>query len=398
MGKERLYFIDNTRGIASIFGVFFHVGLMLNTHATNLESTIDFTYYVRYFNIVRMPIFLFISGYFVYYSLKRYQLKHFLVKRFERIGIPLFFGFVLLLPLNTFLKNLLISLKTGVFEWHYTDFLIGFKWDQVWFLLHILLFSLIVAFTGYTVRKYPKLALIINRVFYFIFNHIIYAVVLFSLLIIIWRKFGYLAEGLAGGFFLRDILLFHNMLNNFGIFLLGAFAYKFSHDFLINIISGKRNHILILSGIYIVSVALDLSIEFDIKAFTTQLILISLLLLIFNLAKAYLNFTNRFFRYIAEASYPFYLLHFPMSLLFVYIYYATGISSGFIFADYIVLCIFTTLSTYFFYSFFINSNLVGRLIISGILPEKKTALNESPTRTSSLQKPLNISDQKQGYG
>ncbi len=388
----RLFYLDNVRGFASIMGVFFHVGLMINNNNAEGIQLIDFSSYVTYFNSVRMPMFLFIAGYFTYYSLSKYSTGEYLVKRLERIGIPFFFGILIILPLDYYLELLFrFKLNDIPYRWYYFDFFANFKFDHLWFLYRILLFSFMAVILFLLLKKLTRVKGIIDRIFKIAFSSIFISLPFFILVIFLARKTGYFIESFLFTENIRmneEFLPIHVSFSQFTTFLLGAFALRFKYQFEKKIISGKRIETGFLFAVYIAAILIDFKFNFPGDGIIQQVIVVSLLLLMLNLLKAFLNFSNQFLNYIATASYPFYILHYPVSMLVVYLYIKYSITTNNVLVDYFSLCIVTTLLTYSIYSSVINSNIAGRLMITGLFPKemkkrREQAINLSIKKNSS---------------
>ncbi len=88
----RKHYFDNGRAIASLLGIVYHSALVFSgtTWLINEDDKHASTYfqiYTNYINLFRMPLFLFISGYFAIYTVKKYNFKDFTVNKLTRLGI-----------------------------------------------------------------------------------------------------------------------------------------------------------------------------------------------------------------------------------------------------------------------------------------------------------------------
>ena len=101
--EKRLHFLDNARALASILGLVFHGSLIYcRPWIINADFVVGDPYFLglaRVLATFRMPLFLFIAGYFTRFGLERYQGRLFLRHRSHRILLPFLSSLVLLFPL-----------------------------------------------------------------------------------------------------------------------------------------------------------------------------------------------------------------------------------------------------------------------------------------------------------
>ena len=91
---DRVYYLDAMRGILMILGIFLHSAAIFHPQkvylAVHSEKTTQVAFYLyEIIHIFRMPVFFIISGYFVFYTLKKYGPDQFIKLRSRRIFIPL---------------------------------------------------------------------------------------------------------------------------------------------------------------------------------------------------------------------------------------------------------------------------------------------------------------------
>lgn len=112
---NRLLFFDNLRVLVIVFVTFFHssMGYSLLDPLWRRAFPLD---------VFMMLTLFFISGYFVLPSLKRKGVKGFIKCKFKRLGIPLIFGILLVLPILDYFQflfetpNIAFS-STSLFEY-----------------------------------------------------------------------------------------------------------------------------------------------------------------------------------------------------------------------------------------------------------------------------------------
>ncbi|WP_186076926.1 acyltransferase family protein, partial [Phocicoccus pinnipedialis] len=155
----RLHYFDNGKALASILGIFYHAGLiftvpwLINVPTESFNQGIGiFTFFS---NLFRMPLFMFIAGYFAIYSVFKYSFQDFLKNKLQRLGLPLITSLLTLVFIQTiysevfFKKNLSINEAIHrIFPWDH-----NFTLSHLWFLYLVLLFSLILYLVVYHLKS-----------------------------------------------------------------------------------------------------------------------------------------------------------------------------------------------------------------------------------------------------
>ncbi len=365
---QRLFYFDNARGIASILGVFYHVALIfsypwhVNIDPENFLPATEF--FIEYLNVARMPLFLFISGFFAMYSLKKYRERKFLRRRIQRILVPLITGILIIVPLQQFIEEPNISLG------QYLDIIFPFDDDfhlsHLWFLYHIYLFSLVLIVFYYLPSYFKK---IIKRMISLLNRNVILAIGFWSLLMIVGHFAGRTVDWIISSD--NDLLRLSKMGRNIPVFLFGAYTFLNMENMGKNCLTGKWKEIIFSGAIYTGIVILFQLIEpsLNLKWVLYLLMTFSLTVLWLNLIYKFLNFTNPLLRFISDASYAFYILHHPVIIILGMLYLKIG-SSSILLIDYFILCFISILVTYFIYYFLVMKNRVGNFLITGFLKQE----------------------------
>lgn len=132
--NQRLHALDNLRAILALLGIPFHVAFLLflsynpasfdhysfqlNQLIISAPSQYSFVFFSAFFiHIFRMPTFFLLAGFFAHLLYEKAGTQHFLKNRLMRIGLPLLFFMLWLIPsyLNTVL---LLAAKQKI----HTDF------------------------------------------------------------------------------------------------------------------------------------------------------------------------------------------------------------------------------------------------------------------------------------
>jgi glucans biosynthesis protein C len=144
---NRVVYIDQIKVFLTCMVVIHHAGQAYgNTGGVWIVSEAQKVDYLRslfFFNAAyMMGFYFFISGYFMFFSLKRKTAQKFLEERLFKLGIPLaVFTFLIFTPLHYFLSGRTLG---------YTDFVLDLYFDKaplavghLWFVASLLVYSII---------------------------------------------------------------------------------------------------------------------------------------------------------------------------------------------------------------------------------------------------------------
>jgi glucan biosynthesis protein C len=365
--QNRIYYFDNARGIASILGVFYHVGLIfsypwiINISSSNFLKPTQF--FIDHMNIIRMPLFLFISGYFALYSIKKNSVNTFMMKRLQRIFLPLVVGLLLIGTFQIAAINLFYHRPVGFHTIikNLNPFNRNFSMSHLWFLYHIGVFSILILLLLKIPRKVKGS---IASIFRYIVENIWITILALSITVYfshvtvqkVWTILNLPQNALIN---------LPRMAYNFPFFCFGAIAFIWKDRISQFIITSKMKQVLISLGVYTISLVL---LKFELGYLfwiIKQIEVVSLLIFILNITARYLNYTNKTLGFISDASYAFYILHHPIILVIGMIYIYSGISSSILLIDYILLCIISIIATYSVYYLLVDKSKIGSFIITG---------------------------------
>ncbi len=148
--NERRYDIDWLRVIAIFLLIFYHTAIMFQPWANQFGFIQSQDYLPNLWvameglNIWRIPLLFFVSGMGLYFSMRSRTLKALLKERGIRIGIPLLFGSLTVVPFYIFL----------VLKFYYQDLAYYPNPGHLWFLLNIVLYILLLAWPLYKLSSY----------------------------------------------------------------------------------------------------------------------------------------------------------------------------------------------------------------------------------------------------
>jgi glucans biosynthesis protein C len=317
----RKHYFDNGRAIASFLGIVYHSALVFNGTAwlisTDEQRALPILQiYTDYINLFRMPLFLFIAGYFGAYSVKKYNFNEFTLNKLTRLGIPLIstlLSFNILEKLYTYRFNhgtypSMTEVLSTLLPWS-SDF----QLSHLWFLYYVIIFSFLIYISSFF-KTYHIGTLIKRRLDKYM------DVILIACNIGILGIFGVL-------FVITD--LFHELFSflaigvNLPYFLLGVLTYQNWSYFKKKFLDLSRTRIIVFSTLLITSYMLADMISNLVP--NTNTILNTFpryfsLVLVLGLLYKYLNKSNRFLKYMSESSYSVYLIHQPIIVVISYYY------------------------------------------------------------------------------
>ncbi|WP_409292945.1 acyltransferase family protein [Peribacillus sp. SCS-37] len=174
--KKRLYFLDNLKVMLTLLVVVHHVGQPYG-------GSNGFSYFIsegqtdlgRFFSINAgffMSLFFLVSAYFLPGSFRKKGVKPFLLDRFIRLGIPLLFGFLVIMPLLMYFYYLNFRDYESISFFHYyysVYFGLGGKpekWSgpvfpdmqfgHLWFVEHLLVYAILYALIRKLTKREPE--------------------------------------------------------------------------------------------------------------------------------------------------------------------------------------------------------------------------------------------------
>jgi glucans biosynthesis protein C len=159
-GGARVYYIDWLRILAVLLLFPFHTLRVFNhedfyVKSTALSGVADWV--IGFIGLWHMPLFFFLAGCSTYFALRRRGAGQYVWERVKRLLVPLIFGILILIPPQTWYGGRFNSGYTGSY-WHYLasgyflkwnmgpsgDYYGGFGTGQLWFILWLFLISLIL--------------------------------------------------------------------------------------------------------------------------------------------------------------------------------------------------------------------------------------------------------------
>jgi len=318
--EKRLVFLDNLRTLIIFLVVFYHAGwvyersgLLSSVWIVDDPSKNDLAGIINLItDMFMMPTMFFISGYFAPLSLKTKQGWTFLISRFKRLMVPWIFAVLTLIPLYKviFLYSRNLPQENLASYFHFNgEILINQGW--LWFLPVLFLFDLIYFLLSKINPAPLKFSLKGSILAIFLIGFI------YSFCMSIFNNYGWT----------KTILLdFQNerILIYFMTFLLGSLCYKLNvfnnkatkkklYYFICSTVWIPMNvyivfliNLILNPGNYIFSKVADVFLVW----FSFHLSLLSLMYIVINTFRYYLNRKGKILNRLNNYSYGVYIIHF----------------------------------------------------------------------------------------
>jgi len=160
LGARRIYFIDWLRILAVLLLFPFHTLRVFNAgeafYAKSSHLSAVVSDVLSFISVWHMPLLFFLAGCSTYLALRRRTGPQYAWERVKRLLVPLIFGIFILIPPQTWFGGRFNSGYTGSY-WHYLtsgdflrwniqdggDYFGGFGIGQLWFIMFLLFISLI---------------------------------------------------------------------------------------------------------------------------------------------------------------------------------------------------------------------------------------------------------------
>jgi glucans biosynthesis protein C len=152
--SERRYDLDWLRVIAILLLLFFHSGMAFvaewGWHLKNSETSSIFQEWMYFLSRWRMALLFFISGAGTWFVLHRATAGEYVVRRFQRLLIPLVFGIFVVVPPQIYMERLAQGVPFTSY-WQFYPRVFDFQpypqgntsWHHLWFVAYLFLYSLL---------------------------------------------------------------------------------------------------------------------------------------------------------------------------------------------------------------------------------------------------------------
>ena len=313
--KIRRHDLDWLRVMVFTLLILYHVGMFFVNWEWHLKNNViydDLGWPMAFINRWRLHILFVISGMGTFYALSYRTSLQFIWERFKRLGLPLVFGMLVIVPPQIFYEGLAKNEFTGSYwsfltnDFFNDSFFQLLTWNHLWFLPYLLIYSILLIPVFIYIRNHPQNKFIqwVKRLISTPWKLYLFIIPLF------------LIEGLVEPFF----PVTHALVNDW--FTFTNFFVLFFYGFIL-ISSGpvfwksleKIKTVALITGVLAFTILVFLWYEEDgyIKHFVEALIYVinfwSWILAIFGYAAKYRSKKSKALTYSNRAVYPFYILH-----------------------------------------------------------------------------------------
>ncbi|MGK7395661.1 MAG: acyltransferase family protein [Candidatus Cyclobacteriaceae bacterium M3_2C_046] len=360
MEKIRRYDLDWLRVIVFGLLIFYHVGMFFVPWDWHIKNQIIYgwlTYPMLFINQWRLPILFLISGMGTAYALAYRSGGEFVTERLKRLGIPLIFGILIIVPPQVYVERIYAGGFSGSFvDWYTSQAFAGiypqgnFSWHHLWFLPYLLVFSLVLAPMFLKIRAAEN-GKFLNRIkkslqanpwflFYFIIPLYLYEALL--------EPFFEITHNLVWDWF--------NFVSSLTLFFYGFLLIKVKEVFwqVVDKIKAKTLLLGIVTFTSLMIIWLFLQDSLLVH-FTEALLKVANLwtwiITILGYAAKYLKRPGKYLAYCNQAVYPFYILHQTVTVVIGYFIYEWTIGLA---PKFLILVVGTFSISWLIYEFLIR--------------------------------------------
>ena len=332
----RRYDLDNLRVIVFGLLIFYHVGMVFvpwPNHIKDVNTYEGLVFPMLFLNQWRLSILFVISGMGTYFAMSKRTAWQLVKERLKRLLIPLLFGMLFIVPPQVYFE----WLDKGIFKGNYLQFYLdkafwrpypqggAISWHHLWFILYLLIFSLVFIPVFRYLRKNPQ-AFILKKTRSLCES----TFGLFVLIIPLFLYDLFLAplfpstHALIGDWF--------NLINYGTLFMFGFLLIAMKEVFWQTVTKNRYTYLVLGMTAFPLLMVLWFGVgEFYGKQYLSSFVKIinlwSWILAIFGFGSAYLNKPGRFLTYANESVYPLYILH--QTVIVVLCYYLKQTDWGF---------------------------------------------------------------------
>jgi len=326
----RRYDIDWLRVILFGLLIFYHVGMFFVPWGWHIKNNVIYewlVYPMSFLNQWRLSFLFLISGMGTYFALSKRTGGQFAKERIMRLLLPLLFGMLVVVPPQVYFERLDKGQFTGnYFAYWFSEAFVGvyptgnISWHHLWFIVYLLVFSLLFIPLFLYLRKNPH-NFFIQKIQKWVASP--YKIYLFVLPLYVW-------ETLVEPFFDSTHALlddWFNLVNYSTFFVYGFLLITVRETFWQTILTHKFKFLLI--GIVNFSIFITIKIlianglEDDAPVHFSEAVFKvintwSWILTLLGFAATYLNRNSPTLQYANEAVYPFYILHQTITVSLAY--------------------------------------------------------------------------------
>ena len=318
MKPERRYDVDWIRVLVFDLLILFHIGMFFNTWDSQIKNniTVNWLAYPMYFlSLWRLPILFVVSGMGTRYALSTRTGGQYIKERFIRLFIPLVVGILIIVPPQVYVERFADGDFLGSFWEFYPHFFEpfyprgNFSWHHLWFLPYLLIMSIVATPLFLKLRQDNNgfshwLRKVLVQSPYFLYLFAIPLLVVESSLEPIFP----VTRALIGDWYAL-VYYFLFFVSGFSLTTVGRPFWKAVDSIKV---------FALITGLVSYFILWLLEPIFDNQVFIGLLrtmVTWSIILAIFGYSAKYLNKASRILKYRNEAVYPFYIIHYMITVL-----------------------------------------------------------------------------------
>jgi peptidoglycan/LPS O-acetylase OafA/YrhL len=383
---DRRYEIDWLRLMAVFLLFFFHAACVFHPWSDNYIKNDQLSPAIAYIFVWtlghwHMSLFFILAGASTYFALRKRSAAEYVKERVKRLFIPLLFGTLVIIPPLSYLglvnhsdySQSFIAWFPSFFQLQTADlsgfFLGGLTTGHLWFILHLLVYSLIALplflyFNRASGRRW------IERIAGILMKPAV-LFLLFPVLLALISRFPWVLGG--------------NPLFYITFFIAGFIL--MSNQRLMGQIDRYRLLLLVLGVVPLVGLITMSATnswpanvpewaEVIMDAYRNGFVPWFFILALLAYGRRLLNFTNRFLRYFAEGAYPIYILHqtIIMAIAFFVVQWSLGVA-----AKYAIIVALSFVGTVLAYDILVRRTNLTRFLF-GMKPRPKKVGDAVPVR------------------
>ncbi len=312
-----------------VFGllIIYHVGMFFVPWGWHIKNAViydDLRWPMIFINQWRLPILFVISGMGTYFALSKRNLRQFNIERGLRLGIPLLFGMLVIVPPQIYFERIANEQFLGSYWDYYTSVSFSggtypegnISWHHLWFLPYLLLFSIVLSPLFIYLKK-TKTRFIewIKRLISKWYGFYLFVFPLFLTEAFI-EPFFPTTHALIGDWF---TITYYILLFFYGFVLIATGSIFWNA-----LVKVRKKALLIGCISFTLLILRWLFIEADdwpqhlAEAFLKIINVWSWILVLFAYAAQYLNKPSKYLQYANRAVYPFYILHQTITVILGY--------------------------------------------------------------------------------
>ncbi len=334
MKNRRAYYIDWLRTIIVALLIPHHTAITFShlgdayVYLPIKDNALYFFIQSTFLNLWFMRMLFFISGISTFYALQKRSNKDYFIERCKKLLLPTVFAVIFVCPAMGYFKAITMNNFTGsLFAFYpifFKNIVYYLGWAHFWFLVYLFVFSMIflvirrivdnIDITAEGIGGYlSKKNRIIIPILIFVFFETLFRPFYpgFQTLVNDWANFTvYLSFFLFGYMIGSNQDCIDTIASKIHLFAIIACISTISFIFL----KYAQNNIFLFSSYYN-----DMTYAYKLcLSFIQGVAEYALVLLIFGIAKLYLNKNNQIFRYLSKTSFSLYIFHFLLVNLIVY--------------------------------------------------------------------------------